>query len=391
VNLLQDFNDLEITFIVLVIIYFAEGYLWLTKKTVCILGSGKILREIPIFRYEKGGWVPAAIFPWSTFFICESWPLDISPEGVAFRDDNRPEADLYCLQNSFSKTIDHAESGVGKDRVFQLDKKIAHRFASEYHAEYFQQVLERISTCNENDRGSLIEDELANFTDFKRVEAEIQQFKRLSGSLKYKSTLFFGFVFIVAPVLYLNSVWSTSFNLLPILIAFFGFWWLTLGEWFLAHRKIHPMRIRERWSQLTSMALVPTASMHGAAVLSKNLFADSHPLTVVAALSPKKEIEEMIRPILLRLEFAIIGDEESICSSEISRWYSLRLRQRINLMLQNVGIDPNFLIAPPEPLHDAKAFCPRCHGQFVFSRGTCHACCGVKLVKFADCQEETCQ
>jgi hypothetical protein len=188
-------------------------------------------------------------------------------------------------------------------------------------------------------------------------------------------------LFVALPLL----VWqrgviaSAPFLLLGLLPA----WLATLAAFFVAHRRLHPERRRERWARCASLAILPPAAVRAQDLLGRDLLAAFDPLAAVVALCSREDARPFARRALLDLRHPspLGAPPLEPGAEETERWFRGRLLEVAEAALGDEGLDLAELLRPAEREEGCASACPRCERQYVMAEGECYEC-GLALAPF---------
>jgi hypothetical protein len=368
-------SDVEWLLVILAAVYLAECACWLRRKAVCF--SLVVRRHYPLrwpsfLGNADAGLVFTNPLPWATAWVCEPWPLAISPEGIC----------LPWGPASRFLPFESVRSARHEDREVRAGGVCLAETASAEHARRLAALLAEIAWAAPQQRRQLIEDKLGASTDVEAIAARVADLRKLARPLRIASVVFFVYAMGLGPLLYYGPF--LSWRVLWIYLAGVPLAWLaTVAEYLACRRAFLDEPRGRRWQHAAMLLLSPASAMRAAESLFRPGLAEFHPLAVAAVLSSKHTAAAMAKATLLELQNPLSGDlPADAAAGRVERWFRQRLLEDLGGALGQVGIDAAALVAPPAPLGDARSFCPRCRTQFVSAEGTCPDCGDMPLVPF---------
>jgi hypothetical protein len=379
-------TDTEWIMTVVAAIYLFECACWVRRDTLCLSTFFRRFRALhspPFMGNERMKLVIGNPSPLARSFLCEAWPIAVSPEGICFpegmwRDSNGTSGRYIAFDD-----ICRAVSAVEK-RVVINDGPIAD-CSSEAQARQLAAMLGDIGAASPADRGKLIGEHLDRWTDNAAAAERFVELKDLVATLRSSGFTLFVMAFVIGPALYfapLRLAW-------PAVTLYFVFlvtvWMLAAWDYSVCRKKLLGESFSQRFRHVGMLLLSPAGAMRSSEVLLRNGLAAYHPLAVAAALCTKDRLAELARPILLAVEHPkpgeLPGEPEA---RRVDEWHRKKLLKRLIALVRRAEIDLEELLRPPEPLYDSHSYCPRCRNQYVLAEGSCTDCGGLPLVAYAE-------
>ncbi len=370
--------------IVVAAIYLFECAFWVRREAVClstVLGRFRILPSPSFMGNEQYKLVMGNPSPLARCFVCELWPIVLSPEGICLPGGMRISSGGESTCHVAFDAIVGAIVVAGKEVRIQ-DGAVA-QCASEEQAGRLAAMLKESAVASQADRGRIIGEHLDRWTDAAAAAERFAELKRLIAPLRTSGFTLFVLAFILGPALY-YSLWPLSS--LAVIIYFvmaFSTWMLTVWDYAACRKRLLGEKFSERFRHVGMLLLSPASAMRSSEVLLRNGLAEFHPLAVASALCTQDRFSELARPMILALEHPkpdeVLGDP---VACRIDAWFRKKLLKRLYSLLCRVKIDPAELLRPAEPLCDSRSYCPRCHNQFVLTEGTCPDCGGLALAAY---------
>jgi len=370
--------------IVVAAIYLFECACWVRREAVClgtVLGRFRDLPSPSFMGNERYKLVVGNPSPLARCFLCESWPIAVSPEGICFPQGMQvsPGGESTC-HLAFAAIVGGI-AAIEKDVC--VNGGALARCGSEEQAGRLAAMLTEVAAAMEADRGKIIGAHLDRWTDSAAAAERSAELKKLSCPLRTSAFTFFVLAFLVGPALY-YSPWPPFWPVVTIyFVVCFSSWMLTVWDYAVCRKRLLGEKFSARFRHVGMLFLSPASAMRSAEVLFRDGLAAFHPLAAAAALCTKDRFAALARPMMLALEHpkpSEVSSDPAVC--RIDAWFHKKLLKRLDSLLCRVEIDPAELLRPAVPLSDSRSYCPRCHSQFVLDEGTCPDCGGLALVAY---------
>jgi hypothetical protein len=391
----QHISDTEMILAVGVMFYFSECVYWISHRSVCFSSLGRSFdphRTVSFMASDRHGFVLTAPTPFATSFVCEGWPVFVSPEGV-YTPSGQAVPDETAADRDGNYVFFHEKCSV---KVLGcevwVNGKLLTSLASSTHAEFFKRCLDEFSATCRHDREEAIQKKLQAMTDVDSIMQRISSLRRETSSVKVASTILFLYTFGLGPALYYLAITVPTYGLLVYLTGFAACWLYAILSFCSAHHRLYPDGGAERRKCWALMVLSPVAAMRCPNALSRNLLASYHPVAVAVAVCAQRTLLKFAKPFLLDLQYALptASHTENPACYRTEQWFRSCLENQLREVLLSSGIDNTDLLKPPAPDPDARSYCPRCHSQFVLAAGVCEDCRGVRLMSFEGfCDEDS--
>src|SRR5205807_1042828 len=199
-------TDLELLFLVLVVIYCWECACWLRRGSVAFLTwfgrRWKLAHPGAVLGNQQGGFIFAhPLPPLGTLLAGNQFPLSLSSDAVlayvapSVNPGGRPIQTGKCFR--FAE-IQSVESNGKKVRV---NGELLLKAASPAFAAYLAQQLRQLTSLAPAQRANAIEELVRAGLDTKAIERRWQEFRTQTGSMRLLTNCLFGFLFLFAPAL----------------------------------------------------------------------------------------------------------------------------------------------------------------------------------------------
>ena len=378
-------SDTEWIMIVVAAIYLFECACWVRREVLCLstlLGRFRALPSPSFMGNERYKLVIGNPSPLARCFVCEPWPIAVSPEGIGFSEGRRVSpGGEPAWHVGFDAVAPAAIAAVEKET--HVNGEAIARCASPEQAERLAAMLKEVAAAGETDRGRIIGAHLDRWTDNVAAAERFAELKKLSAPLRTSGLVLFVLAFIVGPALY-YSPRPPSWPVVAIYFAMsFAIWMFTVWDYAACRKKLLGEKFSARFRHSGMLLLSPASAMRSAELLLRSGLAAFHPLAAAAALCTKDRCAALARPMLLALEHPQPGEVPGDpAARRVDAWFRKKLLKRLTGLLRRVEIDPAQLLRPAERLSDSRSYCPRCHNQFVLAEGTCPDCGGLALVAY---------
>ena len=370
-------TDTEWVLIVVATIYFFESACWVRRDALCLgtlLGRFRALPSPAFMGNDRHKLVLGNLSPLARCFVCETWPMAVSPEGICLAEG---EAAYHVGFEAIAEGL-----AVVENELHRHDGTIV-RCASKEQAKQLAAMLAEAVAASEADRGKLIGEHLDRWTDSAAVTERFAELKKLIAPLRLSGSTLFMLAFVLGPVLYYSPWRPARPAAIIYFIVLFSTWMLAVWDYAICRQQLLGERFSARWRHTGMLMLSPASAMRSSESLLRHGMAEFHPLAVAAALTTKARFAALARPMLLALENPI-PDEVPVApdACRIDAWFRKKLLKRLHSLLRRVQIDPAELLRPAAPLGESRSYCPRCHNQFVLAEGSCSDCKGMGLVAY---------
>lgn len=321
--------------------------------------------------------------PLGTLFLCQGWPVSLSPEGICGFVAAAPQPGGRPPQSGGAWRWDDSLRVAADGKRVDLNGRPLVRAGSRRHAQELAGLLERLAQLPSAQRSEALEAALQRAVDVSAIRRRIDEFQQATRRLRGACVVLAVFVLFAAPPL----VWVWNFwRLWPLLVAALASLVLiVVRRYRLAHRRLHPDAAAERRNHAVLMILSPLTAIRAHDALAWDWLYGFHPLAVARVLLAPDDFAILARRVLLDLDFPLPpAHPGGQPAQDIVLWFRARQRQLLADVVREAGVDLEALLAPPAPEGpDAVAFCPRCREQFASADGRCAACGGQILTPLA--------
>jgi len=375
--------------IVVAAIYLFECACWVRREASClctVLGRFRALPSPSFMGNERYKLAMGNPSPLARCFICESWPIRVSAEGVCVPEgiSNSPARGTLC-HFAFD---DIADAIVAVEKEIRVNGRVIAKCASEQQAGRLVSMLKEVAAASAAERGRIIGEHLDRWIDNAATADRFAVLKALSDPLRTSGCTLFSLAFIVGPALYYSPCYSPWTPTWPIVVLYFvlllSIWMITVWDYATCRKRLLGENFSARFRHTGMLLLSPASAMRSPETLLRNGLAEFHPLAVAAALCTNDRFASLARPMILALEYPMpseVPSEATAC--RIDAWFRKKLLKRLHALLHRMEINADELLQPAQPLADSRSYCPRCHNQFVMAEGTCPDCGGLALVAYS--------
>ena len=379
-------SDLEKLFLVIAAIYLAECLVWVRRASVVFVSlmghRCRLVHATTLPGNDNGGLLPGnPLPPLGTIYVCQPWPISISPEGIYSYTSQTVNPAKRPVQPTRFVRFEEIRSIAASSKELFVNGDTFVKVGSTHFARYLADLLRQLSALSTDQRGKAIEAALNESVDIDRIAERIDTHRCQVATLRISCNALFLYVVFASLLLWIRgpAYW------LPLLLGMLVGLIVIAVEYFLAHRVLYPRASRERLSHLAAMLLAPPVAIRSGDSLSRDLLIGFHPLAVAHLVCPPQKFLEFAQYILRDASCPMLP----VCPAkdrdprETERWFRSRLHGVLNDLVRRVGTNPEELTAPPRPTGShCRSYCPRCEIQYVIPQGECHACGGVPLQEF---------
>lgn len=328
-----------------------------------------------------GGWVLLRpLPPLGRHSVCDHWPLAVTPECAVGRDTvwaplGRDRQVLLPISVESAGRV----SSDGR-RILAGTVEIA-RVASNRAARSMAGLLRELGAQEPEQREQHIRRAVAAGFDTGCIEQRRAELARLGAPVLVAcNALFVYLVAIVPGTLWWMGIERTWFVLLAILA---GLQCWILMRFARAHGRLHADHPSERRAHLFQMLLSPPLAVRAHDALSRDVFAEFHPLAVAAVLTPGAAFEELARMELRESRFGRLRVSMTEPARAARTWFDALVFEHAARLTADSGARPADMLAAPVVDPGALAHCPICHTQFTVEQGVCEDCGGIPLISAA--------
>ena len=378
-------SDLQVLFLVLLIVYGWECACWLNRGSVAFRSwLGKRWRAVhpgALLGNQQGGFVFAhPLPPLGTLLTGTQFPLSLSPQAVlayvatSVNPAGRPGQSGACFSWNAIRSVEARGKRVlvNGESIFKAPTpRLACRVA---------QALRQTKELTEMEREKLLRKELSAGFDASRISQEWREFKSHTRNLRLVANILFFYLFAFSPFF----IWHFGLrNTWPFLVAV-----LIALTWSIAlffrreHKRLFPEAEEERFTHFIIILLSPVTAIRAADVLSRALLEMYHPLAVAKSICSTEQFEGLARAYWREVMFPALPvcPKEERLAVETELYARALLKEALEGFLHESGIDPTKLIQPPKPIDPTcLSYCPRCLAQFTTEEGNCADCGGIAL------------
>jgi hypothetical protein len=382
-------TDLELLFLVLVVIYGWECAGWLPRGSLGFvnwLGPRWRLKQVPnLLGNQKGGFIFASpLPPLGAICVATPLPLSLSPCSVlAFVAPNlnngpRPQQSGKLISFTTLRTVQV------QGRKLLLNGDLFLKTSTPTFAEYLASNLRQLRDAAPETRAQKIEQMLKAGLDTRALQKRWADFQARLNPVRLLTNALFFYLFAFAPGL----IWAVGLAQcwLALLVGVFILTLATALCFRLVHKEFYPAAEDERFTHFITILLSPATAIRARDVLSRPLLETFHPLAIAQSFCPETEFLAFARKVIIEFRHPALplapGQDEVAREAEES--FRSTFRRLIEKFLKQNGVEVEQLTRPPDPADEScLSFCPRCEAQFTSRLGSCPDCGGLALVPFS--------
>lgn len=381
-------NDLQLLFVVLVVLYGWECICWLRRGGVAFatwLGrTWRPLHPGTLVANQSGGFVLAApLPPLGSLVVANQFPLSVSPEGVLGFVATNVNPGWRPAQSGRYVRFDEIHDLTIRGRQVLVNDEPLVTCATPGLARHCEALLERLRKLKPEQREAALGEHLRNAFDEDAVAARWAEFQKLARGLKVLCNGLLVYVFMLLPVVVwqvgLKSSWP------GLLIGLLALTTATSIFFRSGHRALYLKAEDERFTHTLTILLAPCTAMRAHDALSRPLLEEFHPLAVGKVFLPAADFHEFARRVWLDLRQPAwpLCPNENPDAQATERHARAATQVVVEAFLKRSKIAPEELGRAPAPTDETcRSYCPRCQAQFMTGAGTCTDCGGLALVAF---------
>jgi hypothetical protein len=381
-------GDLESLLLVLGIIYLTECTVWVRRGGIAVLTAwGKVWHVWhpgSVLGNSRGALTLAnPLPPFGSVLTTSQFPVSLSPVGVfsftaaSINPDWRPhqESRWFAFADIQSVTIE--------GRNIELNNQLFLKAPSSSSARQLAGLIQQLKSLPVSSRDEVIQKAVQAMFDSKALQTRWRTFQSESRWLRLLGHVLFFYLFLIAPGL----LWFFGLRHagLPV-VGGLLLQTVTIAMIFRrAHRALYPDGAPDRFVPFLTMLLAPPAAIRARDVLARNLAQPFHPLTVTQAFCSRAEFEALARHVLRDLSYPILplnpsAEWEAV---KIEESFRVLMGEKVRAFATQAGLKPDELVrSPARTESEQRAYCPRCHEQFIALDATCSQCGGRAVVAF---------
>lgn len=381
-------SDLQLLFLVLVLLYAWECACWLRRGSVAfrfwLVRRWQPIHPGTILGNQRGGFVFAPpLPPLGNILVGSQFPLSLSPDAVlahvaaAVNPGGRPPQSGRLFAFAEIRSVE------ARGKKLRVNGEVLLKAGSTAAALHLCETLQRLVKLSPAKRTSAIERLFADSLDVTTIERLWDQFQSHAARLRLLTNLLFAYLFVAAPLLIwrfgLSRTWPPL--LLLLLVAT-----ISIAVVFRrAHAQLYPTAADERFSHCLMLTLYPALAIRARDLLSRPLFEAFHPLALAKVFCSDSAFREFASRVVREIQYPALPlcPRTEPAAQEAERYSRQTLSHAVQVLLERSGIKPPELLPPPEPADETcRSFCPRCLAQFTTPSGQCADCGGVALCPF---------
>lgn len=381
-------NELELLFLVLVCLYGWECLCWLKRGSVGFItwlgNHWQAVNPGTLAGNQHGSFVfVPPLPPLGHILTGNQFPLSLSAEGVlGFVASNvnpgwRPQQTERFFRFDEIKTIE------AKGKKLLVNGELLLKATSPALALRVGRDVKLLEKVPVPQRVSAIEKIFRETFDTKAIEKRWRDFQKQTAIMHWLVNVLFLYVFVLAPVM-IKSL-GLKLSWIGLLVGLLALTTAIATLFRRAHKTFYPEAEEERFTHFLTIWLSPVTCIRALDILSGHLLETFHPLAIARVFCSPEQFRELAGKGLRDVHFPALPlcpptQTGAAATEQESR---ALLRKTMEAFLRQGKIDPGELVGPPKPLDEmCRAYCPRCHGQFTSSGGSCSDCGGLPLKAF---------
>ena len=382
-------TDLELLFLVLILIYGWECSCWLPRGSIGFVTwmgrKWRIAHPATLLGNQQGGFVLASpLPPLGTLLTGNQLPLSLSADAVlvyvasAINPGGRP------LQSGKLFRLEEIRTIEAKGKKLKINGEFILKTASPTFAQHLGRILAQLQKLPRAKRAQFIEETIRAAFDLKKLESRRAEFQPDFRQVRLLANALFAYLFVFSPVLIwqlgLKQCWLGLVIGLVALTSTAGFFFRR------AHKKLFPSAEDDRFTHSLTVMLSPATAARAHDLLSRPLLEEFHPLAIAHVVCDEKKFvmlaERMLREV--RHPALPVCPRPEPAAMEAERATRLILQRTVEEFLKRNGLDLEKLARPPERSDEnCRSYCPHCLAQFVTEQGSCGDCGGLPVEPFA--------
>jgi hypothetical protein len=382
-------SDGQALLLVLALIYFAEGLVWVKKQSVAFVSTSgrrwRVARPISWLGNANGAMlILNPLPPPGRVFLSHLLPISISPSGVcAFNSQTLPAGARPATHPGefvpFSAITKTATDGP----YLVLNGQKFAKCATPRQAKALASIIETVSSAKVSKREALVRSWLTKQFDARAATRLWTEAETLIGVVRWTCSIFFVFMFIGVPVLV--TLYGLERLVIPLAVGILALAVQIAILFYRAHRKLYPRETQERLENMAKMIVCPPVSLRAADVLTRNLLAEYSP-AVVANVLAGAGANQFVREFVLDLRHPLKHEVTDEKAADTIDWMNAaQLKACLEHLQRDAKTKVESLLQATQRERDSVSYCPRCGVQFVIGAGDeCPDCPGVELVAFSD-------
>ena len=335
-----------------------------------------------MLRNYDGGILFGNLLPSGESFVCEQWPLSISPVGLYAYVSQAPSNDGRPATTERFVTFEQLRKVEYQGNQLFLNGVLFTRLANIAFARVLANLIQRLrsatpdETCAPN-RGRIVaslrrRSHSREAGGFPQMDARLA---RREFGYGFSRTYLSGVRDLDRPLRRHGAAYVWVFAAPS--ICRFSFRLLASSALFWADAK--------RIKQTLIAPISPADAMHALDKLARPLLAEWHPLAAAKVLCSdivfRERAAEAYRDILYPMLPVCPLDDGP--PAAVDAWFRDRFAVAFRTFLAEEGFDSAAAAVPPPPIDiTVRSYCERCHGQYVLVVGDCATCGHRPLVPF---------
>ncbi|MEZ6087561.1 MAG: hypothetical protein R3C05_05950 [Pirellulaceae bacterium] len=404
---MSNLTDVQWIFIVLAILYIFESHVWVRTGTIPFVRTQKMFRNPMGLRgsigNESGKLQPAGWLPADTLIPVQPIPLTISERGICGVTLSMPLLRQRGVQSGIVLTWDEANELKQDGHRLMFKNRTLCAVQSPQLARLLKSKLLKIASLDTDQRGEAIEAFKDEAFDAEAVADRVELWRRSTRRLCIASSMLFVWLFPVGLAKYadLLPIVQDWRSLIGYLVIGLIFWWWSVLEIYLAHRKLYRDQRASRWKMFFTGLISPVVPLRMRSTLARDLLTFVHPVTFVIATARLRQqrcrATDDCEPAFTEAETIMIGQclrdathpgipvlpdgcsEDALLFAQEDHRGTL---ERVQNLVDSAGLDRQHLLHYQAEDSHSRSYCPRCLTEFTINEAICVECGGIATEPF---------
>ncbi len=373
-------TDGEAFLLVFILIYLSDCLVWLTPPGYALIAFWRprfVVRRAAVnfSALRKGFAVLNPLPPFGTVFVCESWPISLTAEGIAPLTRDNPNPGPALGPPAGAGFLDwESVDRVGADGLYLFIN--GRRFAlasTRQGARHWAGIVKTICALPPDERADAIDRALRRSFNTCHATRRAALLRRVTAAIRFNAGVLFFAVFIGLPFAYWRFHDGPRFFLVLLAIWLVMLW--TVIEFFRLHRRFYPAHGDERWQHAGLALLFPHYTIRCLDSLSKGFLAGIHPLAAAAALAQPDELTKLARTVKRDARHPFPLPESGPTAAAAKTFHTRHFLPALNSALERIGYPEE--ARPQDQSETGPAECPRCGAPYEESGIPCEDCGGI--------------
>jgi hypothetical protein len=383
-------SELQLLYLVLVVIYAWECLCWLRRGSVAFVTWGgrrwRAIHPATSLGNQHGGLTLAwPLPPLGTLFVGNQFPLSISADAVLAFVSSSVNPGGRPPQTGSLIRFDEIKSVSANGKKVLINGQLLVRTSSATYAADIAGKLQKLEKLSLNERARMIERMARDRFDTASMKDRWNALRKQMTRVRVLANFLFIYLFAIVPaVLWLFGLRTTWPLLVAVLLVLTT---ATAVSFWRIHKKFYPESEDERFTHFLIILLSPATTIRACDILTRPLLESFHPLAIAKVVCEDAPFRTLAGMVLREIHYPAQSHHAGANAKAafVEKAARLLLQQTTEDFLKSNGIKPNDLLKPP-PRSEAscQSYCPRCLAQFTVASGLCNDCGGLTLVEFSN-------